>query len=144
MSVNQISVFLENKEGSISDITRILAANNINMQAMCVAETVEFGIIRMIVDDTYTASTLLKDEGYILKVTPVVGITIGDRPGSLNEAISVFNDEKMDIRYMYSFLGGKKADTAHVLIKVDDVVAAEAALKKRGVELIEQDDTSEL
>ena len=144
MSIMQISVFLENKSGSLANLTSVLAENNVNIQAMNVAETSEFGIVRMIVEEVYSEANILKEEGYVCKLTPVVAITIGDRPGSLNNAINILNNAGMDVDYLYAFLGGRAMDTAHIILKVADNSAAEAALRSKGVELLTQEDAGEL
>ena len=144
MSIMQISVFLENKSGALANLTSVLAENKVNLQAMNVAETSEFGIVRMIVKDVYNAANILKEEGYVCKLTPVVAITIGDTPGSLNDTISILNTAGIDVDYMYAFLGGRAKDTAHIILKVADNSAAEAALRTKGVELLTQEEAGEL
>ena len=143
MSIMQISVFLENESGALANLTSVLAENKVNLQAMNVAETSEFGIVRMIVEDVYNAANILKEEGYVCKLTPVVAITIGDTPGSLNDTISILNTAGIDVDYMYAFLGRAK-DTAHIILKVADNSAAEAALRAKGVELLTQEEAGEL
>ena len=139
MSIMQISVFLENKSGALANLTSVLAENKVNLQAMNVAETSEFGIVRMIVEDVYNAANILKEEGYVCKLTPV-----GDTPGSLNDTISILNTAGIDVDYMYAFLGGRAKDTAHIILKVADNSAAEAALRAKGVELLTQEEAGEL
>ncbi len=139
MSVSQISVFLENKTGALNNLTSVLSDNGINIQAMSVAETSEFGIVRMIVDDAFDASTYLKDAGYIARISPVVCATIADEPGSLHRIIEVLNGVGIDVEYMYAFLGGRKENHAHIIMKVADNEKAETALKKAGIELLEKD-----
>ena len=87
MSIKQISVFLENKPGSLYAMTGVLARNQIDMRAMTVAEASDFGIVRFIADDVYKATTVLKDEGYVHSVTPVLGVAIPDVPGGLNQVL---------------------------------------------------------
>ncbi len=137
MSISQISVFLENKSGSLSEFSGVLSDNNINIQAMSVAETSEFGIVRLITDDTYDAATVLKDAGYIARITPVTCATIEDRPGSLHEIISVLNKSGIDVDYMYAFLGGRKENHAHIILKTEDDKKTDAVLKSAGIELLE-------
>ncbi len=139
MSVSQISVFLENKTGALNNLTSVLSDNGINIQAMSVAETSEFGIVRMIVDDAFDASTYLKDAGYIARVSAVVCATISDEPGSLHRIIDVLNNVGIDVEYMYAFLGGRKENHAHIIMKVADNEKAEAALRKAGIELLDED-----
>ena len=112
MSMKQISVFVENKPGSLYALTAVLAQGQVDMRALSLAETSEFGIVRMIVNDMYKATTLLKDAGYVHSLTPVVGVVIPDVPGGLNRVLQILTDVKVNVEYMYAFLGGKKVDQA--------------------------------
>lgn len=138
MSISQISVFLENKSGSLAEFSEILSDNKINIQAMSVAETSEFGIVRLIADDIYDAATILKDAGYIARITPVTCATIEDKPGSLHRIIDVLNNDGIDIDYMYAFLGGRKENHAHIILKTTDEKKTDAVLKAAGVELLDE------
>ncbi len=89
MSIKQISVFVENKPGALYAMTSVLAQNKVDMRALSLAETKDFGIVRIIVDNVYTAATVLKDAGYVHSVTPVVGVAIPDTPGGLNKVLQV-------------------------------------------------------
>ena len=97
MSVKQISVFLENKPGVMGSMTEILAKNNIDMRALSLAETNDFGIVRIIVDDVYKATTVLKDEGFIHNVTPVLGVAIPDEPGGLNKVVQILGEAAINV-----------------------------------------------
>ena len=107
MSIKQISVFVENKPGSMCAMTAVLAEHNIDMRALSLAETKDFGIVRIIVDDVFDAATVLKDAGYVHSVTPVLGVSIPDTPGGLNKVLQILSDANINIEYMYAFLGGK-------------------------------------
>lgn len=107
MSIKQISVFLENQPGALYAMTGVLAQNKVDMRALSLAETKDFGIVRMIVDNVYAATTILKDAGYVHSVTPVVGVAIPDTPGGLNRVLQVLTDERVNVEYMYAFLGGQ-------------------------------------
>ena len=144
MSVKQISVFLENKAGAMLGMTSTLAAHNIDMRALSLAETNDFGIVRLIVDDVYAASTVLKDAGYIHNLTNVVGVSIPDTPGGLNKVLSVFTAEKINVDYMYAFMGGKETAHAYMIFRVNDPIAAAAALNSRGIKLVRQDEMTNL
>ena len=89
MTVQQISVFLENKPGGLAEFAKVLSENNINMRAMCIAETPDFGILRIIVDDVYNTMCTMKDAGYICSATKVLAVEIPDRPGSLLNTLTV-------------------------------------------------------
>ena len=139
MSIKQISVFVENKPGALYALTAVLAQGQIDMRALSLAETSEFGIVRLIVDDLYKATTLLKDAGYVHSLTPVVGVAIPDVPGGLNRVLQVLTDAKVNVEYMYAFLGGKDVDHAYMIFRVADDKAAEAALAARGIQTLTQE-----
>lgn len=144
MSVNQISVFLENKPGMLSNMTTVLAENNIDMRALSLAETSDFGIVRIIVDDVYAATTVLKDAGFIHSVTPVLGVAIPDEPGGLNWVLQALTEANVNVEYMYAFLGGKTVDRAYMIFRVQDNKAAAAALAAKGIKIVEQEEISQL
>lgn len=144
MSVKQISVFLENKPGVMGSMTEILAKNNIDMRALSLAETNDFGIVRIIVDDVYKATTVLKDEGFIHNVTPVLGVAIPDEPGGLNKVVQILGEAAINVEYMYAFLGGEKAQHAYMIFRVQDLKAATSALAAKGIQCVDQDEIENL
>ena len=144
MSIKQISVFLENKPGALYAMTGVLAQNKIDMRAFSLAETSDFGIARIIVDDVYKTTTVLKDAGYVHNVTPVLGVAIPDVPGGLNKVLQVLTDAKVNVEYMYAFLGGKGVDHAYMIFRVEDAAAASAALAQRGIKVIDQGEIEKL
>ena len=144
MSLKQISVFLENRPGRLLAMTSVLAENHIDMRALSIAETKDFGIVRMIVDDAYEATTVLKDAGFIHSLTPVLGVMIPDEPGGLNQVLQVLNEAAVNVEYMYAFLGGADADHAYMIFRVQDGAAAAAALSARGIHLVDQDEVAGL
>ena len=144
MTLNQISVFVENKPGKLQLLTDVLAKNSINMRALSLAETSDFGIVRVIVDDLAAASDVLKDEGFIYTVTKVLGVAIPDEPGGLNRVLRVLSGSGVNIEYMYAFLGGKAAAHATMIFHVQDPAAAVAALDEACISCITQEDLSSL
>lgn len=144
MSVKQISVFLENKPGALHGLTAVLAKNQIDMRAFSLAETSEFGIARIIVDDVYKTTTALRDAGFVHQVTPVLGVAIPDVPGGLDQVLQGLAEEGVNVEYMYAFLGGRKAAEAYMIFRVADDAKAASALRKRGVQLVEPDELSNL
>ena len=144
MSIKQISVFLENKPGSLYSMTSVLAQNQIDMRAFSLAETSDFGIARIIVDDVYKTTTVLKDAGYVHNITPVLAVAVPDAPGGLNKVLQVLTDAKVNVEYMYAFLGGPKNDCAYMIFRVADNAAATAALSKRSIKLVEPDDIARM
>jgi len=144
MSIKQISVFLENKPGTMLEMTSVLAEKNVDMRALSLAETSEFGIVRLIVDNVYEASTVLKDSGFIHNVTPVLGVCIPDEPGGLNTVLHVLADAKVNVEYMYAFLGGQTVDHAYMIFRVQERKEAAAALRAAGIRLVDQDEIAAL
>ena len=143
MSVKQISVFLENKTGSLAEMTQVLAKNGIDMRAFSLAETSDFGIARIIVDDLYKTTTVLRDAGFVHTVSSVLAVAIPDVPGGLSQVLSALKEEKVNVEYMYAFLGGKK-DSAYMIFKVEGHHQAAAALTGRGFRLVDQEELSEM
>lgn len=144
MSVKQISIFLENKPGKMCEMTEVLAANKINMRALSLAETEGFGIVRIIVDDVYEATTVLKDAGYINKLTSVVIVELPDVPGGLNQILKVFAQAQINLDYMYALSSETSKKNAYMVFRVDDHRAAEAALAKAGIRVVAQEEIASL
>ena len=144
MSMKQISVFVENKPGALYALTAVLAQGQIDMRALSLAETKDFGIVRLIVNDLYKTTTLLKDAGYVHSLTPVVGVAIPDVPGGLNRVLQVLTDAKVNVEYMYACLGGKDVDHAYMIFRVADDKAAETALASRGIQVLDQEQVERL
>ena len=142
--IKQISVFLENKPGSLYAMTGVLAQHQIDMRAFSLAETSDFGIARLIVDDVYKTATVLREAGFINKITPVLGVAIPDVPGGLNKVLQVLTDAKVNVEYMYAFLGGKGVDHAYMIFRVEDAASASAALAQRGIKTVEQEEIDKL
>ena len=144
MSIKQISVFLENKPGALYAMTGVLAQNNIDMRAFSLAETSDFGIARVIVDDVYKTATVLKDAGFVNSVTPVLGVAIPDVPGGLNRVLQALTDARVNVEYMYAFLGGRDAEHACMIFRVEDNAAPSAALSARGIRTLKQEEIDRL
>jgi len=144
MSVKQISVFLENKPGALHNMTEVLAANNVDMRALSLAETNDFGIVRIIVNDVYKATTVLKEEGFVHNVTPVLGVMIPDIPGGLNKVVQVLTDAQVNVEYMYAFLGGKHVNNAYMIFRVQDLKSAEVVLTSKGIHCLDQEEIARL
>ena len=144
MSLKQISVFLENKPGTLHTMTTALAQNGVDMRALSLAETKDFGIVRLIVDDVYAATTVLKDAGFIHSLTPVLGVAIPDEPGGLDQVLQLLAENKVNVEYMYAFLGGKNVDHAYMIFRVQNEAAALAALAAKGIHVVDQEEISQL
>ncbi len=144
MTLNQISVFVENKTGKLQLLTDTLAKNNINMRALSLAETSDFGIVRIIVNDLDAAAAVLREADFVLTVTKVLGVAIPDEPGGLNRVLNVLAESSINVEYMYAFLGGKDTAHAYMICHVQDPAAAVAALARKGIACISQNDLTAL
>ncbi len=143
MSLKQLTVFVENKQGALVSITETLAAHNVNIRALSIADTEEFGILRLIVSDNEAACETLGEQGYLLKITDVVGVKIGDAPGKLSKALQVLNDANINMEYLYAFMA-RTEKHAYVVLRVADNAAAEAALEAAGFHMITHSDLCKL
>ena len=117
MTINQLSVFIENKRGRLAEITKILKESGVDIRALSIADTKEFGILRLIVNDAQKAADVLKAEGFTVSLTKVVAIGIDDRPGGLAAAMEVLRDNAISVDYMYAFIS-RSEDTAYVILRV--------------------------
>ena len=143
MAIKQLTVFVENKQGALVSITDTLSKHNINLRALSIAETEDFGILRLIVNDEATAEKILKEEGYLIKITDVVGVKIGDAPGKLSEALKVLDENKINMEYLYAFMA-RTEKHAYVVLRVANNSAAENALENANFHLITEADINKL
>ena len=139
MSVNQVSVFLENKPGTLKKLTATLASHGVNIRALSLADTSEFGIVRMLVNDVYDATNVLKEENFVASVTPVLAYKISDQTGSLDKLLQGFEEASINIEYMYAFAGKKDA---FMIFRVKDTKNAESALNSKGLKSLTQEELS--
>ncbi len=141
--LKQLTVFVENKQGSLVDITETLAANHVNLRALSIADTQDFGLLRLIVNDNDTAASVLQEKGYVLKITDVIGVKIGDQPGKLSTALSVLAQAGVNVEYLYAFMA-RTEKHAYVVIRPTDNAAAEKALEAANFHLITNADVEKL
>ena len=140
MSVKQISVFLENKPGMLNQMTAELAKSGINMRALSLAETKDFGIARIIADDTLSAMNALKENGFIAALTPVIAFEIPNEAGGLNHLLQTLTDAEVNIEYMYSCLSLRGQSKAVMVFRVTDTEKSESALVSRGLYSLTQEE----
>ncbi len=143
MTVKQISVFVENKAGKLAELTEYLHRQDIDMRALSIAETQDFGIVRMIVDDAYKTSCILKEAGYVVSITPVLAVEMPDEPGSLFRILQTLGEGGINLEYMYAFLTRKEA-TAYMVLRVEDNEKAAEVLNRKGIHTVSQDIISNL
>ena len=143
MSLKQLTVFVENKQGTLVDITEVLAHHNVDQRALSIADTEEFGILRLIVNDNDTAVKALQEHDYLIKMTEVVGVKIGDAPGKLSAALRALDEHGINLEYLYAFLA-RTQKHAYVVLRVADNAAAEQVLTEAGFHMITDADVDKL
>lgn len=139
MRIHQISVFLENRAGQLAEITRLLAQAHINLRAISIAETADYGLARLIVDDAQKASGILLEHGDILSMTPVWVVEVPDRPAGLAELLAVLAQANVDVEYMYSLFAGKDG-RAYMVLRISDETAFTQALAGTDIRLVDNDE----
>lgn len=141
MHIQQLSVFLEDKSGRLTELTRILAENDVNVTALSVAETADYGIVRMVVGRPELAKKALEKAGFSIGLTDVVCVSIPDRPGSLYHILEILTDEKINIDYMYAFSNN---DVALAVIRAANMQLVTEVLQKNRMKLLSKSDLYQL
>ncbi|MEG0894543.1 MAG: ACT domain-containing protein [Oscillospiraceae bacterium] len=139
MIIKQLSVFVENKRGRLAEITRILGDNSIDIRALSIADTKDFGILRIIVNDPDKAETILKEKGFTVALTKVICIGIKDKPGGLANAMGVLQSKEISVEYMYAFVS-RCEDDAYVILRVEDNQKAIDILSENGFKIMSHND----
>jgi hypothetical protein len=139
MKITQLSVFLDNRPGVLADLTEYLGAKGINIRALSVAESRDFGVIRMIVPDPSHVAELLAKKGYNIQKVEVLAVRVADEPGGLGKALRALADEDLNVDYLYTFLD-KMGGQAVVILRVDNLDFAKAVLGEKGFRLLSQED----
>ena len=143
MAIKQLSIFVENREGTLVKVTDAIAKAQVDIRAMSVADTNDFGIFRLIVTDYDKAKAALEDADCFVSITEVVGVAVEDEPGALAKVVQVLADNNINIEYMYAFITVSKK-YAYVVLRVADNDAAEQILVQNGVKLVSEDDIASL
>ena len=143
MAIKQLTVFVPNRKGEVVSVTDILSKNDINIRALSIAETEDFGILRLIVNDEINAEKVLKEQEYLIKTVDVVGVKIGDEPGKLTAALDVLDKADINVEYLYAFMA-RTEKHAYVVLRVENNTDAEAALTNAGFKLITEADICKL
>lgn len=143
MFISQISVFLENKPGKLSEVIEALAREGIDISAISIADTTEFGVLRMIADKPDAAVKAIKKAGFPVSTTDVLAVEVPDRPGGLSQVLRVLKDSNVSIEYIYSFIK-RNHDKALILFKAEDPKKAMEVLKSAGVKLYTCEEISAL
>ena len=143
MSVKQLTVFVENRQGALVEITDLFAANHVDMRALSIADTQDFGILRVIVNDTAEALRILRAGGYLVQDTDVIAVKISDAPGKLSSALHALNIKGINVEYLYAFLA-RTARHAYVVLRVADNAAATAVLEDAGFNMVSEEDIKKM
>ena len=144
MSVKQISVFLENRPGCLHEMTNALADANIDLRGLSLAETSDFGIVRLIVDDVLGTANTLRDAGFVASMSEVLAVEVPNVPGGLNKVLEILDGTGINVEYMYAILGNKSSDTAYMIFRVNDNDKAAFALSIAGIKILDAEELSAL
>lgn len=131
MMIKQISVFVENKPGKLSEITDFLGKNNVDIRALSIADTTDYGILRIIVPDAENVAKMVKKQGFTVSVTDVIALRIENKPGGLAVPLHVLAEEGIGVEYIYAFLSHKDGE-AYVVMRIDNIEKAQELLQKKG------------
>ena len=137
MAITQLSVFLENKKGTLHEITDVLAKADIDLRSMCIADTSDYGIVRIIADNPERAKEVLSEAGHIANVRKVTAFAVPDCPGGLAKVLSILEDNSVDIEYMYALVT-TSVDKAYAVMRTDDDAKTEQIPKNNNIELLDE------
>ncbi len=143
MKVKQISIFIENKIGRLAEVTKVLSDVLVNIRALSLADTKDFGILRLIVDEPDKAQATLKNNGYTARETEVLAVEVPDRPGGLFEVLNTFEENKVNVEYMYAF-AGKLEQSAIMIFRFDDVENALSSIKNTSLKILTHEELVKL
>ena len=132
MAINQITIFLENKAGALLDVTKLLSENKVDLRAINIAETADYGLLRLITADNKQAEKVLKKENLIFTETPVLAVAIDDKTGALTDLLAIFAKNDINVHYMYSIFGHQNG-VAYMIMQLDDADKAAELLKAKGI-----------
>lgn len=143
MKVEQISVFLENKSGRLADVTDVLAKGGLNIRALSLADTTDFGVLRLIVNDAAKAKAILTANGFTAIVTEVLALEVPDAPGGLASILGGLAAKGINVEYLYAFVS-KSGENAIIISRFDHIEAARDVLQKNGVRILDESDIQAL
>ncbi|MBQ1709545.1 MAG: ACT domain-containing protein [Treponema sp.] len=143
MTIRQISIFIENRKNALSELTNVLAEHKINIRALSIADTSDFGIARIIVDNPLQVQAALERSAYIVKSTPVIAVEIPDETGSLNRILKILADNGRNLEYMYGFTG-KVSNRAYMIIRCSDIPSTEKVFEENNITMVSEDQIKDL
>ena len=135
MKIKQLSIFLQNRMGSLSKPLDILSAAGVNLRAMCMADTSEFGILRLVVDDPEKGKEVLEEKNFLVKITEIIGVEMVDEPGGLTDVLKIIKENEIDLEYLYAF-SHNKAGKAILLLHSDNIDELISVLEKNNITIV--------
>ena len=135
MKIKQLSIFLQNRMGSLSKPLEVLSENGINIRAMCMADTSEFGILRLVVNDPLKGKEVLEENNFLVKITEIIGVEMNDTPGGLTDVLKVIKDNEIDLEYLYAFTHDK-VDKAILLLHAEDINKLIKVIEDNGIVIV--------
>ena len=143
MKIKQLSIFLQNRMGSLSKPLEVLSDANVNIKAMCMADTSEFGILRLVVDDPIKGKETLEENNFLVKITDIIGVEMNDTPGGLTAVLKVIKDNKIDLEYLYAFTH-EKVGKAILLLHSEDIDNLISVLNENNIPLVPSEEVYNL
>ena len=143
MKIKQLSIFLQNRMGSLSKPLEVLSDADVNIRAMCMADTSEFGILRLVVDNPEKGKDTLEENGFLVKITEIIGVEMNDTPGGLTSVLKVIKDNEIDLEYLYAFTHEKEGK-AILLLHSDDIDRLISVLKDSDITVVQSDEVYNL
>ena len=139
----QISIFIENKEGRLAEVTAILRDAGVNIRALSLADTTDFGVLRLIVNDNDKATAALRNQGFTVGKTRVLAVEVNDEPGGLNQVLDPLSEQGVNVEYMYAF-ANPQCKNAIMIFRFDDIEKAKTILAEQGIKVIDKEEISNL
>ncbi|MBQ6512568.1 acetolactate synthase [Methanobrevibacter sp.] len=143
MKIKQLSIFLQNRMGSLSKPLEVLSSADVNIRAMCMADTSEFGILRLVVDNPEKGKEALEENNFLVKITEIIGVEMNDAPGGLTSVLKVIKDNEIDLEYLYAFTHDK-VGKAILLLHADDIDELISALQKENITIVQSEEVYNL
>ena len=143
MKIKQLSIFLQNRMGSLSKPLEVLSDADVNIRAMCMADTSEFGILRLVVDNPEKGKDALEESGFLVKITEIIGVEMNDTPGGLTNVLNIIKDNEIDLEYLYAFTHEKEGK-AILLLHSDDIDRLISVLKDSDITVVQSNEVYNL
>jgi len=143
MKIKQLSIFLQNKMGSLSKPLEVLTVANVNIRAMCMADTSEFGILRLVVDNPEKGKEALEENNFLVKITEIIGVEMNDAPGGLTTVLDIIKENLIDLEYLYAF-SHDKAEKAILLLHSDDIDRLISVLEENKIPIVSAEEVYNL